>query len=310
MTLETLITSVRLRGGLNADSASGSGIKDADITLMLNEEADEICVHLLEANEDYLAVIEKIQPVANQDEYRINTRAFYQKIKSIYAINGDNNSRRLLRFIDDQARDFSLTTSDTPSYYFIRGNYIVFVPDMGDSPDGWFEVSFYFKPSQLVLSTECRQITNVDTLNKRLTVGSTLPASWSTNNKFDIHGQYSGAEVKQWSLVPTLVGGTTVTFNDTIDTTIVGRKTPEIGDWLCLENQCALPALPVELHPALAQAAVCRVYESLNDKESLETHALKLNRMIDVNRLGLNDRVEVAKKIVPRDSIFDYFIGH
>ena len=305
-TLEALITSARLRGGLNVDGSAGTGMKDDDLTLLINEEMDELVTVVLQANEEYFTVHSKITPVASISSYRIDPRAMYQQIKHVFQQNDSEQARRRCVVIHSAEQPGVLQSSDTPMYYFIRGHDIVFRPEMSGSPSGYYDCYWYFKPGSLVKSTDCRQVTNVT--GKVVSFGSSLPASWDSNDKFDIHSKHSGAEIKQWDLSVALIGGTSITFNETLDTTVLGRKQVEVGDWVCLEQEAALPGLPTELHPVLAQAVICRISESTQDIEAVQLHEGKLNRMIQVAVQGLNPRVETDKKVVPSDSLWNYMI--
>jgi len=308
-TTDDLIDSVRLRGGLNDNDASGTGQKDDDIILFLNEEMNELVTLILEANENYLLVREKITPVANQSEYEINERAVFNKIKNVYYMSDSNDTRQIIQPISTSAYPSSLTTVETPCYYDIVGNKIVFVPSIGSGPTGWYEITWTFRPGELVKTAEARQITAVNTSTGIVTLDSTVPSSWTTNNKFDIHSNTSGGNIRLWSLNATSVSGNTITFSDAIDGSTYGTFAPQVGDWVCLEGQAVIPALPAEMHPTLAQAATVRVMESLQNPEGIQVHTARLNRMLQGNRLGLNPRTDLARKIVPNDSIWDYLRG-
>lgn len=305
-TLENIITSARNRGGLNVDASAGTGMKDDDLILLINEEMDELVTVVLEANEEYFAVHNQITPVASTSAYRIDPRALYQQIKHIFHQNDTELARRICVHIDSAEQPVTLQSSDTPMYYFIKGNDIVFRPDISNNPVGYYDCYWYFKPGTLVKSTECRQVSNV--AGQTVTFGSNLPAGWTAADKFDIHSKHSGAEIKQWDLSVNVLGAASITFNEPLDGTVVGRKQVEIGDWVCLEQEAALPGLPTELHPALAQAVICRLAESTQNTEAVQLHTEKLNRMIQVVVQALNPRVETSKKVVASDSLWNYLL--
>ena len=304
-TLQQLIADVRLRAGANSDNSSGTGMKDDDIALLINDEMDELVTFVQQSQQDYLTVISKLTPIANVSVYRIETRALYQQIKEVYYIDNSNNTRTRLSYIDNSVLPASLDPCQVPLFYLIRGSDIVFYPNLS-TVSGYYEIWWSFKPNTLVKSTECRQVSNVNTTTKTITFSSSLPAGWTTNNKFDVHSKYSGAEIKQWNLSAATVAGSQIVFTDDIDTTVVGRKTIEIGDWVCLEEEAALPCLPVELHNVLVQAAVVRLAESRGDLEAQQAHESKLDRMLQVVKAGISHRTDDEKVVVNNNSIWNW----
>lgn len=308
-TLEDLISTVRLRAGSNSDASSGTGMKDTDIASMINDEMDELITFVKESQQDYLTVITKITPVSNVSIYRVDPRALYQQIKKVYYVNSDGTSRIPLVYIDDSNIPSTCQVTEAPMYYLLRGNDIVFYPPMGSAPVGHYECLWNFKANTLVKSTECRQVTNVDTTTKTVTFATIVPASWTNLLKFDAHSKYSGAEVKQWDLAATTVSGTQIVFSSVIDNSVTGRKTIEIGDWVCLEQEAALPSIPTELQATLAQAAVVRLAEARGDQESVALHQGKLDRMLQVLQVGISHRTDTEKVVVNNDGLWDCLIG-
>lgn len=307
-TLEDLLTDVRLRGGLNKAASNSVGQRDVDLELFINDEMDELVTHVLTAGEEFFMVEEKLTPVASQSRYRINPRSMYQKVDKIYYRSDENSIRELCIRIDDTQKPYSLGTSDAPRHWYIEGNHIRFVPDMGGSPAGFYEVTFLFKPGKFVQSTNARQVQSVSTTS--ITLTSAPPASWTTGTIFDIHSQHSGAEIKQWSLTSTNISGSVITFGENVETTTtLGRFNIEAGDWVCLEEEIALAPLPTELHKVLAEAAVVRVHQSLNNMEKAALHEQKLNRMLEVVKFGINVRSDIEQKVVPTNSVWNWVIS-
>ena len=128
MTVETLITNARLRGGLNDNASASAGERDVDLEIFFNDEMDELITWLRMAHEEYLVVEEKITPVGNTSLYRISPRATYQGIKNIYFRDTSANTRELLTHMDDQNLPWDEETADAPTYYLLQGNDIRFIP--------------------------------------------------------------------------------------------------------------------------------------------------------------------------------------
>jgi hypothetical protein len=160
-------------------------------------------------------------------------------------------------------------------------------------------VPFFFRPGELVLSTACREITVVNLATKTITIASS-PATWLTSDKFDIHSGSSGAQIKQWDLTPTgdPKTTTTITFNESLGSS-TGRQDVEVGDWVCLAQEAALPGIPREHAPILAQATVVRVLGAIGDAELAQFEERKLNRMMERAEAFTEKRVKgKSQKVV------------
>ena len=116
-------------------------------------------------------------------------------------------------------------------------------------------MSYFFRPGDLVTSSNYRIVEGVNLTTKTLTLNSNVLATWTTGKKYDVHSAESGAEIKLWSASVTTASAKTLIFTDAIDGSREGTAAVEVGDYVTLENEAAIPALPRELHPALAQAA-------------------------------------------------------
>ena len=126
------------------------------------------------------------------------------------------------------------------------------------------------------MSTECRRVTSVNTTTKTVGTDTNLPTGWTTVNTFDIHSSKSGAEIKIWEASASAVGGSgtldKVTFSAAIDGSTFGTTAVEVGDWICLTGEAALPALPVDMHPLLVRAGAARIAEARGDFEGLKAY--------------------------------------
>jgi len=67
-----------------------------------------------------------------------------------------------------------------------------------------------------------------------------------------------------------------------------------IGDYICSENECIIPQIPVDLHPMLAQRIACRCLESLGDQAGLQAANTKLAEMELKLGTTIDNRVEGA----------------
>jgi hypothetical protein len=300
-TAEELIDIVRARAGMG--DAATEGTTDSDILNILNEEAQCTLYPVVQrAREEYFLTREKTTLVSSQSLYRIPARAMQQRMKAVVFIDSDSNRTPLIQIPVAHQCDYSSTDTTTtdPIGYSIEGNYIRLLPLDNTGWSGYLEVLYFIRPSELVLSTACRQITNVNTTTGVVTIAAS-PTTWDTGDTYDIHSGSSGSELKAWGITCSAINVATTEFTFTaadINGSTVGRFPVAVGDWLCLSETAALPGLPRELHPVLAQAAACRFLES-TDPERFQIANAELQALMKRQYELFSDRDESDQLAVP-----------
>jgi hypothetical protein len=81
----------------------------------------------------------------------------------------------------------------------------------------------------------------------------------------------------------------------------------QIGDYVCLANECIVPQIPPDLHNSLAERTAARILAAIGDTEGLQASNAKLQEIEVRQGTLLDDRVEGApKKITARHSLLRY----
>jgi len=295
-TSNELIASVRDRAGLPDNEVAGGD--DATVLRHLNEEMlTRLIPGLIKVREEYFVVSQRTTLSSSVTRYRIPPRAIGQKLRHLMHVGTDGNRyacRRIYREDLDGLND----PSPANGYdFYIEGSWIVLVTD---SPEGYLEISYYMRPGQLVLVTDTRKITAIDTDTKTITIASTAAGLWTNGDLLDVHSPSSGADLKDWDLTAETVSGTSITFSEEIDGSVFGSTALAIGDYVCAAGEAALPALPRELHPILAQAAVVRVHESLGDMEGAQMSKQTLAELLSSAAYMVDPRVEGTPRPIKR----------
>jgi hypothetical protein len=308
-----LVARVKLRARIPGTESDGTA--DSDIVSYLNDAMDEeIVPYILSHREDYYVLTEKINMVANTSRYRLPKRAIVNKIREIKYRNGTGTSPNDdydLPIIAREHLDRWNSNSGTsgPGGFYFEDVDIVLVPENLNA-SGSIIVSYYFRPSDLVESTAVRKITVVNTSTKVLTVDSTVPAAWTTANKFDVHSPDSGGEIRMWSRSISDAGGVLVTFNDAIDGSVVGEKQPQVGDYLALEGECFVPQIPKVFHPVLVRAAAASILRDHGDFEAAEAHEKFTDKAFSRYVRVFEDRaVGEPESVVNPDSVWYGGVG-
>lgn len=290
-TTTELIARVKLRARIPATESDGTA--DVDIVAYLNDALDEEVIPFITSHrEEYYVLTEKINCTANNSRYRIPKRAIVNKLREIKyridqgtSVNGDYDLPMIAR---EHLQRYNSSSSD-PAGFYLEDVDVVLVPENLNA-GGSLIVSYYFRPSDLIQSTATRQITAVDTSTKTITIAD-IPSGWTTANKFDVHSQDSGAEIRIWSRAATTVSGTSIIFTNAIDGSEVGEKTPEVGDYVCLEGECFVPAIPKVLHPVLVRAAAASILRDHGDFEAAGAHSKHVDTTMSRYIRTFEDRV-------------------
>jgi hypothetical protein len=187
--------------------------------------------------------------------------------------------------------DHQATGNSIPSAYTIDGTDIRLLPDRAPAFEGELEQVFFFRPGNLVLSENARQVQARDLVLKTVTLDSAPPASWGASGDFDAHSEFSGAEVKVWD-EPATIAGSVLTFTNPIDGSTFGTKPIAVGDWICLAGEAALPGLPIELQGEAARAGALIAAEAIGDAQQVQVHGAVLEKFLGEITKAMEVRVE------------------
>ena len=81
----------------------------------------------------------------------------------------------------------------------------------------------------------------------------------------------------------------------------------QIGDYVCVANECIIPQIPPDLHNSLAERTAARILAAIGDTEGLQATNAKLQEIEVRQGALLDDRVEGApQKITARHSLLRY----
>lgn len=310
-TTEELLEEVRNQ--YQVGDAGSLGTLDADILRFLNKEMMlELIPQVGRLHEEYFVVTELItltlQNRLSDTHVKIPDRAVGQSLRDITLITGSGADAvrvALPRINREDLPSFEIARGEGTGVrgFFIENVRIRVFPEV--ETGNRLEVSYMFRPSQLIKADSYRTITAVDTALNTVTVSGATPPPFAVNDLIDIHGPNSGSEIKTWDNQITTVATLTLTLTDPIDGTDTreGRPLVEVGDYVVPRENSAIPMLPRELHPILAQAAVVRLAEAMDDQEKYQMHLNHLNRELKLSQYYLEKRVTGRpRKIVNRNS--------
>lgn len=283
-----------IRNTMMASGVQASGTDDPALLRHLNEAMiEKIVPWLIGVREDFLTISREY--TLSISKVPMPTRAAYDGIRDVMYQDLNGNRYTLPRIPREHLPSWRSNTAgafgETPSGFFLEDEYIVLVPDKVASMSGKLEVSFFFRPGDIVSIDEVRQITAVDTATNTITLDSDLPSTWTSANKFDIHDKDSGASIRNFDYTGTL-GSNTLITDQPIDGSTYGSHLVEVGDYLCLAGQAALPAIPLEMQPLLIKAACCRILQAKGDIEKYQMFKSDLDESMQFSIKGLQKRAK------------------
>ena len=296
-TTEELIREVRNRAVIPGTGAQGW--TDEDIILYMDTELlTELVPQVAKLQEEFMVVTEIIDLAVGDEFIPVPTRAVGNSLRDLLIIRGKARSS-LPRIAREDLPSFQPVRGGSTEIrgYYLEHSRIRIFPAVGTSGSAaQLEISYRFRPSQLTLEdstdTFYREVTARDLTLNTVTVSGGAPP-FPLNSDVDIHGKNSGAEMKVWDNEINLIVGNTLTLADPINgsDTREGRRTVEVGDFVCTAETAAIPMLPRDVHQILAQSAICAITESIDDQEKLQMHTSRLNRMMKLMEYTIGKRV-------------------
>jgi len=289
-TAEQLIKITRDRAGVTDSDQDGT--TDDDILDFINGEMfDNVIPGIMATNEKDYATTEVIPFVANKSRYHIPNRCMFDRVFDVKRQTADGQIYPLKLTMSQELDDIDVDdTDESPWGIYFEGRYMVTVPAIGSELDGGLRVTYCFRPGELTYASGCAQVQTVDLTTNTVVLNRAMPTDWSTANKFDIHSDFGGHDMKAWNLTATVAAGSTLTFSQKIDGTAMGNPV-EVGDWVCLEGEAALTGLPQDMNIALVQAAVATISESAGDFDKRDRHLQNYERRMQRSGVILENQV-------------------
>ena len=254
-TTSDFLQDVRLRGNIPDSSNDNNINSDANILKIATALFhSKLYPHIQSVLGDYYVNHEDKAITASQGEYTIPERAAGLILRDLQVVKG-TSVQSLGRIESDNV---TTTSTGEPQAYYLRHNKIVLYPTP-NSTVNTLRIRYYMRPSRLIGTADCAQISSIDTGTNTVVVSS-IPTTWSTATDLDFVSKSVPYVAFSLDQNPTLVVGTSITFA-ALPTGLV------VGDWLSPAEYSPIPQLPFELIPTLAQMTVVKVLETMGDRD-------------------------------------------
>lgn len=285
MNTSELISALKIHGSF---PTSDDLFSDADFLSLFNHQMKvDIIPMMLKLNEEFFLQYKDFT-ITGGDTYRIPTRAIGSKLRDLKQIDGNGNYIEIIRrYEEDRPQGLS-------GYYMLRNS----VELSSDYTNGTLRMKYFARPSTLVLTTSCAQITAINTGTFTCTVSS-APATMTTGTMVDLVQNLNPYDLLAMDQTLASVSGTTFIFSS-LPTGLA------VGDWICIPTESPVPMVPEEMHPVLIQSALCKTLSSQKDV----SYKLELDTLMRVKEDAINmldPRVENSSNKVQTGKLLGYF---
>jgi hypothetical protein len=273
-----LLKSARIRAAL--PKSSRKTFSDDDLLLMATEEMRSIIVpRIIELRKDFYngftdfnsAIKDPTDPRGwTYGPFPMPYRAIGSDPKCIYLINVTGDPVELP----------AIQEEDLPYQgygFYLRNNNISFLLSTGNF-SGSIRVSYFCRPNQLVTVDRVGFVQGFTATTIALT---NIPLAFTTAlNTYDIIKSGPSFDTRAYDLAATLTGSTLTFPAGTLPADLA------VGDQVSISDESAIVQLPVEFHPALAEALAARVLRSLGDAKGYSESKQAAGELLDTG-LGL-----------------------
>lgn len=220
---------------------------------------------LMSVREEYFVADYDYSITADQASYAIPSRAIGEKLRDVTVIS-DTTIRSLPRLEPSE-----ITSTDVGiDGFYLKASAVVLNPTPVVTQDT-LRLSHFRRPSSLVATTACGQITSIDTVLNQVVIGS-APSTFGVGTLVDFVKETPGFKCHAIDTPIVTVAGTTLTFAS-LPTGLA------VGDWIALANQSPIPQLPLELHPILYKAIAIRCMRAQSKNVDADVAELKEMKM-------------------------------
>lgn len=246
------IASVKRRGWVPTSTA----LTTADFLGLFNEESRGYITALLKSGREEYLVNEADTDVAYAAgaAVPVPTRCVASALRSVHKVDSAGTMVPLTR-VEPEKRHLYPGSGD-PLGYMLRGNLLQLLPS--PSAAGTLRLGYLQRPGKLVEEASCGTITAINTTTKAVTVAGPTLATFTSSTPFDLVQGVPPFDALGIDLSATKGGtgpstGLIYTFALTLPTRLA------VGDFICLAGETAIPQLPLECHPLLAQRVVVQL---------------------------------------------------
>lgn len=295
-TVDGLVASVRNKY-INPNTQSL--FQDTDIVSILDEEQRSVIIPIISSVREEFWVTYFDQAVSGATSYTIPQRAAGAILRDVVYVDTAGNEIDLQQLNPSQIKASFPYGRQLPLYtfgYFIRNDQVTPYPLQAQTATGYtIRMKELRRPNNLTLSTNCGQVTNINTLTGAITL-SNIPTTWSTSTTFDV--------IQNFPQFTSILDGQPITGISTTTVTVAAIPTGlAVGMWFSPTLMTPISQIPYEMFPLLVQAAVITMADSIGDSQVSTLASKKFELMRKDFTDLITPRVQGGtKKIINRNA--------
>lgn len=240
-----------------------------DFTDLANDTLQgEVVPMMMSTREEYFVEFEDIpapetrrfKMPKNTTANKVRTVAYMQQTSPLVLIN-------LPRIDLDVIAGYGFINYNTLAGFYVQDDEICLYPDTAVPTGTQIRVYFFRRTLNLASPSQFGQVTAIDELTNMLTLDS-IPFTWAIGTKINsVSSEPPRFKTTNEEMTVVSISNPTVEV-DTVEGVSVGDYVSDMG-------YSAIPQVPIEAHPYLAQLTASKCLESLGDSEGMQ---VALNR--------------------------------
>lgn len=246
MNTTEMVRAIQIKGSF---PTSDDLFSTSDYLVILNlQMKSDITPTMLRLNEEFFLRSKDFTISASTRYYRMPTRTVGAKLRDLKRVDSNGVESDLNRLYEED-RPLGRTG------YYMTGNSIELSSDI---QSGTLRMKYFVRPSTLVETSSCAQVTVIDTSANTIEVSS-APSTFANGSLVDFVQNLNPYDLLDMDVAISNISGTTLTF-----ASIPNGLT--VGDWICVATESPVPMVPDEMHPILVQSALLVCLSSKKDK--------------------------------------------
>ena len=229
------------------------------LNLATRQLRSKVVPYLSAVREGYMIWPGTIDLTSGTTKYNIPSRSVVMSLDDVLVLDTSGDERSI-PYIDPSSRD-KYNSRNTGAFrsnlaFYLEWNKIVLTQDPGSQYTS-LSTPYMIRPGKLVETTDAGKITSFDSGTGVVTLDN-VPSDFTTSLSYDIVGGSGGFEYVALDLAASAVDTSTITLAS-IPTDL------EVGDWVCVAGETAVPQIPEDLAPILVYETLVKILKSLGD---------------------------------------------
>jgi hypothetical protein len=264
------------------------------IELLDEEMRTTILPLVLKAKEEFYVQNYDITPLQGVYSYTIPKRAAFATWRDVVYVDQLGNELSMTELPPEYVKISYPIGNMPPIYTFgfvmVNDHIQLWPPNITIPVQYKLRMKIKRRPNHLTSTTNCGQITSIDTGQKQVVVSVAGDGTWTSANTFDLIPNSPQFTSLGDDLTVSDVTGTTLTLTDAIPDGLA------VGDWVCPAGMSCIPQIPYDMFPLLTQRGVIKCAEALGDGQNLQVAERRYQDMAADFAGTVSPRIEGGRK--------------